>query len=603
MFIENDPEGSRDILPADKVMRRPSIAKLTDAYSSVFYYGDDLCIYATSKAGSVRGFKGPHFARGLHWDIDCETDLGKAQESAITLLRRFDDYGVDPAQPVIFFSGNKGFHVLLWDAFNIPAGPDASRIVKRMCEKIADGIPNIDSKVYATTQLWRMANTINGKTGLYKVRLSAEEIELLTPDGIKNLAREPREPQGIKALRCDLLQRLCDETVREMAKPECVIAKPKMGSAKYRRDRKMCIQKLMNGTREGNRNAVGHRLAVHWKKELFGEEETTALLSAWNRRNAPPLPSEDIIAIVDSAYEGEYDYGCNDDVLKAHCFDDCMYRKKKSAGKIYTLDDAAETYIARTKREAGITLGMVNIDNAIGGINPGQVMGFYAKTGTGKTAWAMNAMEHVGKSGRGTLFFSIEMPKEDVFERAAQMTFRSGWRVIENWAKLGKLKPANVTAKFGNLRLVDAPTLTHEELAVYVERARESSPVDFVVLDYLGRMDGPGKSVYERVSKLAERMKDQAKALEVPILFLGQLNNQAVNIFSRVELGMLRDSGVQAESCDYICGAWRNDDAAIFRVELLKGRRAATGILSDYSFMGDTMEMYCRDPEGTHREE
>jgi replicative DNA helicase len=328
------------------------------------------------------------------------------------------------------------------------------------------------------------------------------------------------------------------------------------------------------------------------------------MLRSWNLRNSPPLEGEAVPAVVSSAFEGKYDYGCNDSVLSAYCYDDCVYRRRRKEREIKWLDDYMDGYTERAKAGRGIYLGMNNIDHELGGLHSGQVMGFYAKTGTGKTAWAMNAMKRVGGGeGKAVLFFSIEMPGEDVYERAAQITFSKTWREIERSARYDKLNRARIREAFGPLRLVDAPRITHEELTAYVEKANETLAVDLVVIDYLGRMDGPGKSTYERVSKLAERMKDQAKELKLPILFLGQLNNQAINTFTRVELPMLRDSGVQAESSDYICGAWRDGIETSFCVELLKGRRAKTGIISRYEFSGATMELRCMDPTPREEEE
>jgi hypothetical protein len=252
-YIEGNPGGMRDVLQASTALARPSVAELSDAYTSVFFFSDDLAAYVAGNGGKVRGFKGAHLARGVHWDIDCGDNLEAAQESTTILVNRLIKWGAEPDLPAIFFSGSKGFHVLLWDAFELPPSQRVHDIIRKMALELAEGIPHVDPKVYAINQLWRLPNTVNSKTGLYKVRLSLDELEGLTMDAIKDLATMPREPMGMKRARIPSFQKMCDR-MSEQAKNPPAPAKPKIGQRKFRRDRKMCIQRIMEGVREGGRN-------------------------------------------------------------------------------------------------------------------------------------------------------------------------------------------------------------------------------------------------------------------------------------------------------------------------------------------------------------
>jgi len=51
---------------------------------------------------------------------------------------------------------------------------------------------------------------------------------------------------------------------------------------------------------------------LSWSKAL-------AKLKAWNRRNSPPLPEKELENVLKSAQVHKYVYGCDDELLKAHC--------------------------------------------------------------------------------------------------------------------------------------------------------------------------------------------------------------------------------------------------------------------------------------------
>jgi hypothetical protein len=145
---------------------------------------------------SVSGYAGPVLARCLHYDIDA-TDPDVALTRARRIVRRLIyDFDVPPEAIRGYFSGSKGFHV------EIPAplfgSPDPGEDVPDRMERFAASLIEdleitIDTSVYERLRLWREPNTINAKSGRFKVPLTVEELLTLTIGEITDIACAPRE--------------------------------------------------------------------------------------------------------------------------------------------------------------------------------------------------------------------------------------------------------------------------------------------------------------------------------------------------------------------------------------------------------------------------
>lgn len=73
-----------------------------------------------------------------------------------------------------------------------------------------------------------------------------------------------------------------------------------------------CIENaLRDGSREGQRNEVGHIIACEMRRLGRSKEEAAACLICWNLRNQPRLSQDELDLILRGAYgEKAYSYGC-----------------------------------------------------------------------------------------------------------------------------------------------------------------------------------------------------------------------------------------------------------------------------------------------------
>ena len=172
-----------------------------EAYLSHFAFGPDMQRHYTANGRSVRGFAGPCSCRWLVLDID-RPDLEAALTDARGLVqfidRRFPEL---EGEVPVFFSGSKGFHVLL----ELVHAPSPAVGFQHVCRTLAVGIAasagvKIDTAIYDVNHIVRLPNTRHPRTGLFKVRIETEGLFTLDLAGILEAAKRPW-PNGIPTAR------------------------------------------------------------------------------------------------------------------------------------------------------------------------------------------------------------------------------------------------------------------------------------------------------------------------------------------------------------------------------------------------------------------
>ena len=166
-----------------------------ECFLSHFMFPDEFQTYLETR-GSTAGYTGPTWAEWLVFDIDVENDINEALTQARRLAAWLvDTFKLDPDDLMIFYSGSKGFHVLI--ASSIWDGKPAENFheyARRFAERLAtDAGVKIDSGIYARVNLLRAPNSRHKKTGRFKVELTYDELMKLKPEAIFAIAAEPRE--------------------------------------------------------------------------------------------------------------------------------------------------------------------------------------------------------------------------------------------------------------------------------------------------------------------------------------------------------------------------------------------------------------------------
>ena len=218
--------------------------------------------------------------------------------------------------------------------------------------------------------------------------------------------------------------------------------------------------------------------------------------------------------------------------------------------------------------ERRIRLGLKPFDELTGGVAFGEVVTVIARTGVGKSALAQNFIDHVLRSYAdiGVVFFSLEMPRLQAFERQLQIyagVHRDMPLYAYRNADKGKVRADEFVNGYGDqFLIVDDARIDLAGLRRFIRGAVAAKivrPVRFLVIDYLGLLDRGGRhaNLTERVSVLAREIKLVAKERESVVLLIAQTSRSAGDGSEEVTILDARDSGAIEDSADFLLGCWR----------------------------------------------
>ena len=180
-----------------------------ECYATYFLFTEDIFSYMNenpvNERPSVAGYNGNLYATYFPLDIDCK-DIMLARSTLLDSIEALLKLGIDEFGIKVYFSGSKGFHVQADSRFfGIKPSEKLNLYFSEMRKRIAKRIGDsglIDQQIKDSVRLWRLPNTVNAKSGLYKVRLYEGEYRHLSIDDIKELAEKKRilhdtDPTGL----------------------------------------------------------------------------------------------------------------------------------------------------------------------------------------------------------------------------------------------------------------------------------------------------------------------------------------------------------------------------------------------------------------------
>lgn len=223
------------------------------------------------------------------------------------------------------------------------------------------------------------------------------------------------------------------------------------------------------------------------------------------------------------------------------------------------------TDIQEGRKAPATPSGFSSLDKILGG--GFQRNGLYivaARPGKGKTAIALSIAKNVAKTGKRTLFISLEMDRTQIASRLASAdiggisptTILNGTFDRSYWDKI-----TECASRFDKL-----PITFNWQKGMSVKDIRylaKSCRSEFVVIDYLGLIANENESgkIYEETTKKSKQLKSMARDLECPVLCLAQMNRESEKRGNKKPmLSDLRDSGSIEQDADAVIFNWVEDD-------------------------------------------
>lgn len=240
----------------------------------------------------------------------------------------------------------------------------------------------------------------------------------------------------------------------------------------------------------------------------------------------------------------------------------------------------------------GFSTGFTELDRRTSGMHKGDLYIVAGRPGMGKTSFVLNLAANVAspklvkssepgapareEMGDGVVFFSLEMPREQLASRMLSSearvdmaSLRSGQVGPDEWNKL-----TEAAARLGRLPLWldDTPAISLLDLRAKLRRLQAElrrhpdgpKEMGLVAIDYLQLMSGrKGVSSREQeISEISRGLKQLAKEMQVPVVALSQLNRGVETRNAkdkRPQLSDLRESGAIEQDADAIMFIYRDE--------------------------------------------
>lgn len=280
-------------------------SNIIDAYCTAYLY-DSKEIDKANLYGS------------LYLDFDDSKNLNNAREDAIHTLSYFKIvYKIMPEQIKIFFSGHKGFHLIIpKEILGIKPCKNLNEIFKSIAEQVNNFSihKTVDLSIYDNRRLFRIPNTIHGETNLYKIMLTPKELLSLSEQEIMNLAKQPRY-LNININR-DFNPIAGNQYLQAVKTYEDNLKNSNKRNKGFRYRKKLnivpeCIKTILeNGAEQGTRNITIACLTSFYKESGKTFDEIIDIISEWNSRNQKPTPEREMKTTIKSIFYSEKTYGC-----------------------------------------------------------------------------------------------------------------------------------------------------------------------------------------------------------------------------------------------------------------------------------------------------
>ena len=223
-----------------------------------------------------------------------------------------------------------------------------------------------------------------------------------------------------------------------------------------------------------------------------------------------------------------------------------------------------ETRNQNPKSAAGIATGFSGLDLLLGGgLKPGQLIVMAARPGLGKTSASHAMVSNMSMGQYRGAIYTLEMTNEECVARFVASATGINTQRLDNGALQDHEwdSVTTIASKISDwpLWLCDSP-MRIDEIHRSAEQIQRLHGLDYLVIDYLGLVDSPGKTDYERASSIAWGAKQIAKDLHIPVLLNCQLSRAVEQRDNkRPILSDLRDSGKIEEHSDIVLGLYRDD--------------------------------------------
>lgn len=250
----------------------------------------------------------------------------------------------------------------------------------------------------------------------------------------------------------------------------------------------------------------------------------------------------------------------------------------------------------------GLPTGFAKLDEITSGLQGGELTVIAGRPSMGKTAFAMNIVEHVLLKGKkSVMVFSLEMSRSQLLTRmigsvgmVKLKAIKTGKLSSDDWLNV---REAAKTIGSAGIIIDDSSNLTPSDIRSKVAGCRIGyGQPGLIVIDYIQLMGSTlsGENRAAEISGISRSLRNLAKELNVPIIIISQLNRSLEQrIDKRPIMADLKESGAIEQDADVILFVYREESYSPTvknkgKAEIIIGkhRNGPTGSVS-LSYLGE----------------
>jgi replicative DNA helicase len=210
----------------------------------------------------------------------------------------------------------------------------------------------------------------------------------------------------------------------------------------------------------------------------------------------------------------------------------------------------------------GLSTGFTKLDRMTNGMHPGEMIVIAARPSMGKTALAMNIVEHVAIHQKLPVgVFSLEMSGQQLVQRLLCSRAHVNLANVRG-GFLGERDFPNLTAaasKLAEARIFidDSSNLNILELRAKARRLKAQQDIELIAVDYLQLVTSGSRRAQDNrqleITEISAGLKGLAKELKIPVIVVAQLNRQPEQrTGGKPRLSDLRESGAIEQDADLV---------------------------------------------------
>lgn len=277
-------------------------------YRSAFAYQRQVTDNETVYESQVMG--------NFYMDFDNEENIELARKDAlqaIYLMSQNYRYNLPIEAFRIYFSGKKGFHVIIpWQYFGFKPDYNLDEVFRMMAKDLREfcAYGSLDMSVYERRRVLRMENSIHEGTGLHKIPLTYEQLRDFTEEEIREQATNNFKFKYPKPYLVKQAEKIYLEKFKEVVAAKSIVYSGVRKPLDYTPSH---IQELLDlGPVSGYRNNSMAVLASFFNNQGYSVDQIIEEITKWAApalSGPDPIRKSEIKATVNSIVRRGWNYG------------------------------------------------------------------------------------------------------------------------------------------------------------------------------------------------------------------------------------------------------------------------------------------------------